>query len=211
MSMFRRRIIMQSDNKMTPSNAPNGVYIYSTDGFIYKKEEWDSSNTNDVIGVVYISDNCKFCIPINYSKVTVFQGMTITSTNLTQIDLEDSAKLDFNGYDNTNLILSTNYTSVDYLGIDECANYVFKNGENGYLMSAGEYCELYSNKEKIEELIKYLGINSSLLDDFVITSTISTHASNGYTTFWIGNYGNIYPVVYSVDRFGGNVLPLLKI
>ena len=40
----------------------NGIYILHTDGKLYTRQEWDTSNNDKAVGVALISDNCGFVI-----------------------------------------------------------------------------------------------------------------------------------------------------
>ena len=51
MSSFRRRLMMAQGGgggNRTPENAEEGVYVYSTDGYLYTKDEVEEVNAIDI-------------------------------------------------------------------------------------------------------------------------------------------------------------------
>ena len=93
------------------------------------------------------------------------------------------AKLDFNGKENTDLIIEalsgTNDGYVDGAPAAEaCVNYVFPNGQTGYLGALGEWFTVMTNQTIVEEALAICGGNSDLSLGF---HTSTQHTT---TTFW---------------------------
>lgn len=60
---------------------------------------------------------------------------------------------DFAGYDNTQLMLATDVSGAGY----SCANFVFPNGDKGYLPAFGELEEALLKKSKINSVMVLIG------------------------------------------------------
>lgn len=150
MSTFRRRLISLQTGGITINNAPNGVYIYSTDGLLYTLESWNTNNNAKVIGIALISDSCRLCIaPDESTKKYVFDSRPEPLLILDIVTTTDYkiAWTDFKGKDNTLKAITTIGDKADALIY--CTNYIFKNGVAGYLMSAGEALTIKRNEVTI--------------------------------------------------------------
>ena len=92
--------------KQYPSTAPAGVYILSTDGKFYDPAKWTTGATN-AVGVVVITDQCRFVIAPDDVYGIQWGGYTILIAGITTTTNTIEAKNDFAGPSNTAIIVTT--------------------------------------------------------------------------------------------------------
>lgn len=68
----------------------------------------------------------------------------------------DTAKIDYNGKQNTNAIVSQLGTSETYAA-RYCKEYTFPHGVQGYLPALGELYETYQNKSEVDACMSLIG------------------------------------------------------
>lgn len=133
-----------------------GVYIQHIDGTLYDDDGWTNGgfSNDEANGVAVITANASFVIAktdlgkMAWSSNTssLVDGIMATTDGAT-------AKTDFAGYNNTQLMLATDTRGAGY----SCANFTFPNGDKGYLPALGELKEAYGNKSKINSLMTKIG------------------------------------------------------
>lgn len=168
----------KSDNGRTPENAEEGIYVYSIDGYLYTKDEWNTNNNGDVVGIGVIKNNHKFVIDITGVKGhnSVFVSGN-GATTVPKINNFNDAAVSYVGYENTQYSLNNDHeyapawtkNSAVYL----CNEYVFKNGNKGYLLASGELQIVIENQVEINDLLLLVGgtqIDFNV-DYAIITST----------------------------------------
>lgn len=94
------------DGAYRPTDAPNGVYIISTDGFAYERSAWKTSDNSKAVGVGVKTTKCSFVIaPVEQTSIqwggygTLINGCTTTTNS-------DTAKTDYKGKQNTDAIIA---------------------------------------------------------------------------------------------------------
>lgn len=154
----------EPEQGLDPAEAPNGVYVYSSDGKLYDPSSWDTSLNDNALGVAVVTDNCKFAISkdlptannIAWSSAlygTDVNGILTTTSQATAIT-------DYAGQDNTDLIMDASAIENES---NNAAKYCYAqtlNGEYGYLPSAGELAVMYNNKSDIDEALMLIGSKS---------------------------------------------------
>ena len=159
----------------------DGIYIYTTDDEYYLASEWNNQGT--VVGVAVISrtNNVAFVIPNGVNKTGPFSPSIDWGT----IGYGDasSAKTDFNGYANTQQIISVIGESTQYAP-GYCISYVFPNGKNGYWGACGEYQLIATNKTAVKACFDAFG--GTMNQNIHTTSTQSTATNNAWVS---GAYG----------------------
>lgn len=169
---------------------PLGVFIQHIDGTLYTEADWTSGGfSNDAAnGVAVVTDNARFVIA--KSDLGQMAWSSDTSTAVDGIMLasdEATAKTDFAGYNNTQLMLATDTSGAGY----SCANFSFPNGDKGYLPALGELNEAYANKSKIDSLMTKIG-GVKLQSSYYWSSTqCSSRAS------WLLDWSNGFAYSYS--------------
>ena len=184
----------------------NGVYIQDINGRLYTASEWSKSLTPN--GLAVVTDSCRFVASLvyygdaemSYSEYVcdypVLQIYT-TSNFLPIVASSSTAAYDFEGRTNTEAILSVSQGFGS--PAKTCSNYIFPNGQNGYLGAAGEMFVFYQLRSSLNSLFYRLyelkqvpsGVNVSGYPDAVFfTSTrgqnyVDSFASwNNYNRFW---------------------------
>lgn len=133
-----------------------GVFIQGVSGKLYTKELWDEQENAQ--GIAILTDNCKIVMPIlDYEWISTPELEEIENASF-PLDIMSSqeAKLDFNGENNTKMILDWEETEgyeLSLLHDSEISDYVFPNGEKGYLGSVGEYLTIFDNIDEINEIL----------------------------------------------------------
>lgn len=160
-----------------------GVFVQHVDGTLYTEADWTSGGfSNDAAnGVAVVTDNARFVIA--KSDLGQMAWSSNTSTKVDGIMLtsdEATAKTDFAGYNNTQLMLATDTSGAGY----SCANFTFPNGDKGYLPALGELNEAYANKSKIDSLMTKIG-GVKLQSSYYWSSS-----QYGFGASWILSWGD---------------------
>jgi hypothetical protein len=135
----------------------NGVYIQHVNGKLFTTEQWTENGfANDLAnGVAVINGNVSFVI----AKTEISSSMDWSSDTQNEVSgilltrASTIAKKDFAGQKNTLLMLATDTNEAGY----SCANYVFPNGQKGYLPALGEWEIAYQNSSAIYEAMSLIG------------------------------------------------------
>ena len=90
----------------TPNNAPVGVYILSTDGYVYNRSSWQTSNNAKAVGVAVKTSACSFVIAPDEVQSIHWGGYGTTISGCTTTTNESTAKTDYNGKTNTDAIVA---------------------------------------------------------------------------------------------------------
>lgn len=142
--------------RFLPASAPNGVYILSTDGFVYKRSAWNTANNNKAVGVAVKTTNCAFVIAPDEQVSIQWGGYGTLINGCTTTSKADIAKTDYKGVQNTDAIIAQLGTSEQYAA-NYCRNYKFKNGKVGYLPALGELFEISPNKSEVDACMSLIG------------------------------------------------------
>lgn len=176
--------LVKETEKIYYSNKfPTGVYIQHINGALFTNDEWlekgyDSSVAN---GIAVIDAAAQFVISKIVSKAAWSSDTTNNVEGLATPD-GTNARLDYNGYSNTQLILKTDTSGAAY----KCSNYTFPNKLKGYLPSAGELAIAYKYKNTIDAIRSSLGLSAFPLR--LWTSTQSS-ANSAYHQEWDSDGG----------------------
>lgn len=155
-----------------------GVYIQDTNGKLWKAGAWIGSATPN--GVAVYDESCSFIIALGGDKLLPINSK-IASSSLTTLNTEETAKADFDGTGNTEILLS-DYGSVTTESAGYCAAYTFPNGESGYLGSAGEWNIAFKYKDEIDAIMTLFGGDE--LKTSYWTSTYYGRQGVKYYYFW---------------------------
>ena len=90
------------------------------------------------MGIGVVTDESQFVISLEHYYGLAYSTSSGLISNITTIEgKETNARTDYQGYNDTQKM-------IEQLGIDNvpaakyCNNYIFKNGQNGYLPGLGE-------------------------------------------------------------------------
>jgi hypothetical protein len=193
-------------NKKTITYPSNGTYIYDTDGKFTSVSSWKTSNNSKAVGVAIINDNCKYVIAKNDIGVAERFGGTINGRGggilFDSLESPDAYKQYCNGYEDTLKIVSS-YSGTDYNGrvntaAHDCYNYIFPNGERGYLGSSGEWYVIYDHgNSTVNNALTKIGGTAFVSDKYWTSTGAGLGASMYRLTFssgslGAGSYGNKY-------------------
>lgn len=135
----------------------SGVFIEHIDGTLYRPNTWqDIGFANEKAnGIAVIDERASFVVAKNAldnrfawssETDTLIDGVTTTNNS-------EEAKLDYNGYENTLKIGETDTIGAAYT----CLNYLFPNGNTGYLPSVGEWYVLFDYIDDYISAVNLLG------------------------------------------------------
>lgn len=213
--------VMRNGKKIYPSESTNGVFICDNNGLIHDIVEWNSQNSQEAVGVVVVTDDCSFLISKDmlYSNSISWsdQLWQTNVNNLTDYASGEEAKTDFNGANNTDIIISAAYNDN---ASNNAAIYarsqtitINNNNINGYLPSAGELNVIHKNKDRINLALDVIGVNN--MDTiFGESAALWSSTERNFNTAYVMDYseylsGNIIvPRSKSYDTAGYFVLPV---
>ena len=157
---------------------PLGVFFIDVDEKFITIDELDLT-LHSIVGVALITEKIAVVIQEKTydrkewgTQKQLVEGATVANT------ARDAIK-DYNGKANTEAIIKALGTKAIAASI--CTSFTFKNGKKGYLMSAGEAAEIYSNKDKISYLLDML----SPSPDFSKSNTWWTSTQCDDDNVWI--------------------------
>lgn len=149
MTLLRRRIILSASNNTNESAIR--LCIQHVDGTLYTQPQWESRGflQSDANGVAVVSKNIAFVIAKNnLGELSWSLGEGAMSGTATENPMSD-----FDGKGNTERMLHLDSGGAIY----SCANYVFPNGQRGYLPALGELSILQNFETTINRLLKLIG------------------------------------------------------
>lgn len=186
---------------------PLGVFVQHIDGTLYTEAEWTAKGfTNDEAnGVAVATDNARFVIAkSDLGKMAWSSNTSSLVDGIMATNDKATAKTDFAGYNNTQLMLATDTRGAGY----SCANFTFPNGDKGYLPALGELNEAYANKSKIDSLMTKIG-GAQFQTAFHYWSSTQTNGNVSWALRWYNAEIDYYGkgnTVYNVRAF--SALPL---
>lgn len=161
-----------------------GVYIQHINGKLYRTEAWTANGfANDLAnGVALVSNECCFVIAKTLSNTSSLKwgGQAQVLDGVVTFESETAAVLDYDGAGNTSKIIEQLSGYTDNYGItgapaaEACANYVFPNGQKGYLPSCGEWNMVGIYKSAITSAMNLIGGNG-LSKSYYWTSSQAIH------------------------------------
>ncbi len=154
------------------TNPEDGIYIKCTNGKFYTESSWEPKYVPSCIAVIV--GTIRFGIALEDTTSASYWGEEGNISGLTITTDKWTAAADYDGYNNTQRIISTAY---DNPIARYCYDYIFPDGSRGYLGAAGEwYVSLY-NAGKIKSLLSMIGKNWVDISAEYFTSTLQTVSS----------------------------------
>ena len=169
-------------------NVANGVYIQDVDGNLYTESEWDTMKVAN--GIAVVADECSFVIALEDARNDVQWSEYGNARSLT-CGYGDEAVLDFNGLGNTNNMIST--ASSTNNAAQYCRDYIFPNGQSGYLGAVGEWIAVMNSYDEIEELLSVIDGESITEDSWTSTE----YSEDGYVNVFDPKYNRFIGKVYN--------------
>lgn len=169
------------------SNPSFGVYIQATNGKCYTKNEWGEVSGLTPNGIAVITDNCRFVMALACIENKQIYNNSSVVPNLTSKPGTNTSYSDYSGKSNTDILIQS-YGSSSTYAAGACVNYVFPNGNKGYIGSHGEWAAFYNNRAGIVDLYNLLG------------SSIFSFGGNWWTSTYCGLDGSeVYFHVAGID------------
>ena len=132
---------------------PLGIFFIDINEKFITSDELDLT-LHSIVGVALITEKIAVVIQEKTydwkewgTQKQLVEGATVANT-------ARDAITDYNGKANTEAIIKALGTKAPAASI--CTSFTFKNGKKGYLMSAGEAAEIYSNKDGISRLLEMI-------------------------------------------------------
>lgn len=139
----------------------NGLYIYDTDGNFTLPDNWDTANNSKAVGVAILGENCKFVVAKDDIGQKSWGGYGTDIASLTSYTSSTEAAKDFAGITNTQVIIDAiGQTNDGYRtgsAAQDCVDYIFPNGQVGYLGAAGEWQVAQQNKNALNSALTLIG------------------------------------------------------
>lgn len=181
-------------------NVANGVYIQDVDGNLYTESEWDTMKVAN--GIAVVTDECSFVIALEDARENVQWSQYGNARSLTKATYAEAA-LDFNGLGNTNNMIST--ASSTNNAAQYCRDYIFPNGQTGYLGAVGEWNAVANSFDEIEELLSVIGAESFKEYSWASTentSDMGVYAYNKSTNQYVAYFYNYNANVRAFTELG---------
>ena len=140
----------------SPEEAPNGVYILHTNGKIYPRNFWKTSENANAVGVAVKTSKCAFVISPDEQPFMQWGSYGTFIMGCVTTNSDETKRKDYEGKSNTDAIIAQLGEEEDYAA-KYCRNYTFKNGAKGYLPASGELYEAYLNKSEIDACMSLIG------------------------------------------------------
>lgn len=179
---------------ISQKSIPNGVYIYDKQGKLWNKSDWSTSNNSNASGIAVKTDNCSFVIAPTEQTSIQWGGLGTLISNCTTTTDKNTAKIDYNGKQNTDEIVSQLGAGLEYAA-RYCKEYTFLHGAKGYLPTLGELNEAYQNKSEIDACMSLIGgkaLADNSIRNFRKWSSTQYDGSKAWNLVWldgkIGNY-----------------------
>lgn len=177
-----------------------GVFIQSTSGVLYSADEWDGSNVAN--GIAVQTDEVKLLIALTnaHTKKCIW-GTRSNISGVKNSDAKATVKTYFNGQTETDAIIAnaSNSTAASY-----CKNFIFPNGQNGYMGAGGEWWTCLTYKAEIAEALSVCG-GTALSGDYWCT-TEQVGSNRAWAADWEGadltNYNKSATSSVTVRAFG---------
>lgn len=192
---------VKSSRNITLNYIPTGVYIYTTDNKVVDTNSWNTANNSKIVGIYVCTQDCAYIIAHtvtgdNYLAWNSYIGEYLDGVASTAD--KNLAMKDYAGQKNTDAIIA--HTSLHGgEAARYCKNYIFKNGKNGYLWSAGEAYAAIANIDAIDEALLKVGAKS--LNATYWTSTQTSDSLAWFVDFYKG-------IGYSTKSNSNFVVPI---
>lgn len=165
-----------------------GVYILHMNGNLYKREEWDTAENANAVGVAVITDKCKFVIAPDIYKDLIYSDKDGTIPNVTATTIPSDALMDYNGVNNTSAIF--NYVdNPDNCAASYCNVLSLKDGRMCYLGGAGEWNEAFKNKEEVDACMTLIG-GLDIYQGYDLWTSTQADDTDAWVTSW--ETGGVY-------------------
>jgi hypothetical protein len=192
---------------------PIGVSILATNGTFYSPSEWegyDALHHDKLVGIAVSDGIHKFAFDASIGS-HVWGGDNQVISGVMATSDANKAITDFEGENNTHTIVEQLKDYINERGVkgspacEKCLKYTFKNGKNGYFMSAGELQIMVNYRADIVRALK--AINRRYFPAYIMTST-QYSATTAWKYEWERKQWVAWKKIYKSD---GDIIPICKL
>ena len=148
-----------------------GVFIQDVNGDLYEIDKWNDSKVAN--GIALQTDKVSLVVALKdaYTSYCTW-GTRSNIAGVNNSDSQATIKTYFNGETETDAIIANaaNSTAATY-----CKNYVFPNGQQGYMGAAGEWFEVLTYKGKIINAMNVCGGTVPAKDYWCTTEQVGSN------------------------------------
>lgn len=160
----------------------NGVYIQDTEGKLWTESAWDGLKTPN--GIAVVTSECQFVMALkDTSNSTLYWGGNgVKIEGISSPNTASDANADYNGASNTDIIIKslngvTDSYSTGAPAAESCRNFIFPNGQKGYLGACGEWRAIYVNLSAVTSAL-------SKCDGEALEADYSSSTQSSSTQYW---------------------------
>jgi hypothetical protein len=159
-----------------------GVYIQSVDGWLYSATEWDGSK--EANGIAIQTDNVSIVLALEdaYSGYCVW-GTRSNIAGVNNSDSKATVRTYFNGEAETDAIINNAANST---AATHCKNFIFPNGQHGYMGAGGEWWTVLTYKNDIITAMTSCGGTTPSKDYWCTTEQVGSNRA--WAADWEGSY-----------------------
>lgn len=130
-----------------------GAFIQDIYGRLYTEEEWDG--TQKANGIAILLKESSFVVSLSELENMWASANSILAEGVLATSDAETALYDFNGFSNTQKI-NEQYPS-QYGAAKSCYNFIFPNGQSGFLPALGQLRAIHALFSEVQTLILMLG------------------------------------------------------
>lgn len=160
----------------------NGVYIQDTEGKLWTESAWDGLKTPN--GIAVVTSECQFVMALkDTSNSTLYWGGNgVKIEGISSPNTASDANANYNGASNTDIIIKslngvTDSYSTGAPAAESCRNFIFPNGQKGYLGACGEWRAIYVNLSAVTSAL-------SKCDGEALEADYSSSTQSSSTQYW---------------------------
>ncbi len=169
------------------TSAADFIGAQDVNGMLWLTADWDGSVEPN--GVAIITSDCSFVVALENAPTTLPMNSEVVATESSSLPIISSIsaiRTNYYGLGYTQILLSDFGDDVSEAA-GYCNNYIFPNGNKGYLPSSGEMYLLYLNSSTINNVLKAIGgTNPSANQNYRTSARASNSGGNAH--FWRLNF-----------------------
>ena len=148
-----------------------GVFIQDINGKLYQINRWNSTKTAN--GVAIQTDNASFVLALTDASPSYCTwGTRSNIAGVNNSDSKAAVKTYFNGEAETDSIIANAASSI---AASYCKDYIFPNGQQGYMGAGGEWWTVLSYKNDIISAMKACGGTTPSKDYWCTTEQVGSN------------------------------------
>ena len=186
--VIKPNVVLVEDTKSVLYNTVNlGVFIQHIDNSLYTTSQWVTRGfkNSEANGVAIIDEKASFVIgKTHISGAILSESLTLEGILTTTV--QSNAMTDFNGKNNTEILLATGKSSA----ATNATNFIFPNGKHGYIGSLGEWSLVAQYHDEVIAAMKQIGGTTQYWYHNWSSTMYSKNNAWGYNMNKSGSYFN---------------------